>query len=168
MQNIKKVLVNHRDFFFIFLGCFGLKAAYANGKKIVVPLDFFLYRSYQFYLQANTGFEHRTSEYWGDHATTISAGKLSEWNSYFCFSVIALEYNTIVQNKERKKWCYLITCTMVGFTRYCPKINNLWVIAASDLHPHYGNVYLSTLDNTKRWTMLAPHYRNGNCRSLGA
>ena len=103
MQNIKKVLVNHRDFFFfIFLGCFGLKAAYANGKKIVVPLDFFLYRSYQFYLQANTGFEHRTSEYWGDHATTISAGKLSEWNSYFCFSVIALEYNTIVQNKERK------------------------------------------------------------------
>ena len=41
MQNIKKILGNHQDFFFIFLGCFRLKVAYANGKKIVVPLNFF-------------------------------------------------------------------------------------------------------------------------------
>ena len=32
----------------------------------------------------------------------------------------------------------------------------------------FGNVYLLDLGNTKRQTLLAPHCRNGNCRSLGA
>ena len=46
------------------------------------------------------------------------------------------------------------------------------IIAQTYLQPHYsngvfGNVYFS-LDNTKRWTLPAPHCRNWSCRYLWA